>query len=45
MNIGLSWNQRLKNMKKILEELSEEFQVILFTCHDDYKTWGYYQEL
>ncbi len=37
--------ERLKNMKKILEELSEEFQVILFTCHDDYKTWGYYQEL
>ncbi len=37
--------ERLKNMKKILEELSEEFQVILFTCHDDYKTWGFYQEL
>lgn len=37
--------ERLKNMKKILEELSEEFQVLLFTCHDDYKTWGYYQEI
>ena len=37
--------ERLKNMKKILEELSEEFQVLLFTCHDDYKSWGYYQEI
>ncbi|MEI6462576.1 MAG: AAA family ATPase [bacterium] len=36
---------RSKALKKILEELAEEFQIFFFTCHSEYKSWGEAVEL